>query len=135
MKILKKSFAALVLLSLSICSTPLTSQQEQQSWFSRSTQSMYDHRSEIVDATLALSAVWLAVGAVGAYRLSSVTETAVPKWLHGVLDWVKFFSLEERVQLELSSIGCAGGSLSALSLLLLKKLSWEKNTSNTSNQT
>ncbi len=123
---MKKKLLLSVFILASMCNVPVAADQKPQSWFSKAKQSISDHKSEIADTTLVLSAVWLAVGAVGAYRLSSAPTNSVPKWLGQVLGLINIFNLEQQIQFELTSLGCAGGSLSALSLLMLKKLSWEK---------
>jgi len=137
MQKIKKLLLALLFLSFSGLNVQIAaSAEKQQSWFGKSTQVIYDHTSEIADITLALSAVWLAVGAIGTYRLANVPEKSIPVVLHTVLSWfTDIFNIEEKIQLEFTGLGCAGGSLSALSLLLLKKLSWEKKQNNLSPKT
>jgi len=88
---------------------------------------IYECRSEIADTALVLSAIWLGIAAVGSYRLTKVPEKTLPTLIKWALDYTQpVINLEQAVQLEMTALGCIGGSLSAWTLLLLKKLSWEK---------
>ena len=129
MQKLKKTLLALLFLSFIGLNLQITASAEkpQKSWFGRSTQFVCDHTSKAVDATLALSTVWCAVGAVGAYRLSEISKETIPWAFKKIAEYANpGLEMEQAMQAEIIILCFAGGSLSALSLLLLKKLSWEK---------
>jgi len=127
MQKIRQSILTTLLISSALCSLPIAAEYSQkQPSPQQHTNILYQYKSEIADTALVLTAVWCAVYATGSYRLSRIPETSIPEWVKSILSYTAPFSLENQIRLELMSIGCAGGSLSALSLLLLKKLSWEK---------
>ncbi len=120
---MKKKLLLSILTLAGMCTSPIVAHQEQQSWLNTSKQGI----SMATDAGLALSTIWLAVSAIGAYRLSEISKETIPWALQKLTGYVNpELKIGQAVQAELIILGFAGGSLSALSLLLLKKLSWEK---------
>lgn len=82
--------------------------------------------SIITDGALTLTTIWSAVGAAAVYRIAKIPEKNLPTIIHNALNYINAFKLEEKVELEITGLVCIGMSLSAFSLLLLKKTIWEQ---------
>ena len=126
-KIMKKQL--LLLLSLGLCFVPATAHPEQSSYFSIINRGV----SALIDTTLVVSAVGSGACAALLYMDAYTLREGLPLPLRWAFSYTN--GPEIKSWLEANSIFFAGVSVTALSILLLKKLAWEKTPQNTSAQT